>query len=344
MTTDGTSFWTTFMPHGQCYMWRPDILWLNVLSDAFIAAAYFFIPVCLFLVLRRKPNTPYRPLVIMFSAFILSCGVTHVMSIWSVWHGDYGLVGLSKAVTAVVSVATVVMLVPWLPKITRLKSPDEQQLMNQQLQHTIERQERYNQKLGHTEERLRTFLQQAPDGILIVHSNSGLIEYSNDMINTMFGVNSDDLNGRYIIDLLPERSRHKLRPDFNDLFDEERARSRSAGAELTGMRKDGKEFPIEVRMTPIYSEHDGGEVVLATLRDISDRKRNEERSRKQLMELVHVSRLSTVGEMAAGLAHELNQPLTAISNNLHTAMAMQNKKANPDQDLLEMSKATGSQR
>ncbi len=335
MTTEGSSFWTAFVPQGDHYQWRADILWLNVVSDAFIAAAYLIISAGLYLVLRRKPDTPYRTLIILFSLFILACGVTHLVSIWTVWHGHYGFWGIAKATTAAISIVTAIALILWLSKITTLKSSEELQFMNEQLQETVDTQEASKKKLQRMEERLRTFLQQAPDGILIV-VKSGEIEYSNDMINAMFGLSSGELNGRYITELVPARSKDKIRTEHNNVFDVEKARSKSAGVEFTGVRKNGTEFPMEIRMSPIRSEHDDGDLMLATFRDITARKKKEERYRKAFMDLEHVSKLSTVGEMAAGLAHELNQPLTAISNNLHTAMIMQRKKASPDTELMEI--------
>jgi len=335
MTTQGSSFWTTFMPHGHCYLWRPDILWLNVLSDAFIALAYFSIPIGLFWVVRKRPSIPYSPLIIMFSLFIFSCGVTHLVSIWTVWNGDYGLQGLSKAVTAIVSVATAAILVPLLPKIVALKTPDQLHLMNRQLQATIDTQHATQKRLERTDERLRTFLRQAPDGILILNK-SGEIEYSNQIANTMFGYPSGHLDGTPISELVPERLRHEIHEIQSGLFDQRTERSKFVAVEFNGMRKGGSEFAIEARISPANFEDDNGGTVLASFRDISDRKNNEEKSRQEFMELAHVSRLSTVGEMAAGLAHELNQPLTAISNNLHTAMLIQRKKAKPDSQLIEI--------
>jgi len=263
MTTEGNSFWTTFMPHGHSYLWRPDILWLNVFSDAMIALVYFSIPIGLIWVTRRRPNIPYQSLITMFSLFILCSGVTHVIGIWTVWHGDYGLQGLAKGITAITLVATATILVPILPKIIALENPQELQLMNQQLQKIINTQEDAQKKLVQAEERFRGFLQQAPDGILIV-LKSGKIEYSNDMINTMFGRDSGEFDGKYIIELLPERSRDKIQPGRNDLFDEDRARSPLSGAEFIGMRKDGSEFPLEIRISPILSELVNDETVLVT--------------------------------------------------------------------------------
>lgn len=78
-------------------------------------------------------------------------------------------------------------------------------------------------------------------------------------------------------------------------------------------RSDGSDFPVEYSCTPLKDENDGtiGSVVI--FRDISERKKAEQEARKYRSELAHMARVSTMGEMASGMAHELNQPLTAIS-------------------------------
>ncbi len=88
-------------------------------------------------------------------------------------------------------------------------------------------------------------------------------------------------------------------------------------------RKDGSSFPVEYSSTPIWDDNKGrtvGSVVV--FRDITRRKRAEEDARQHQVELARVGRLSTLGEMASGIAHELNQPLTAISTNAQASIRM----------------------
>jgi two-component system sensor histidine kinase TtrS len=87
-------------------------------------------------------------------------------------------------------------------------------------------------------------------------------------------------------------------------------------------KKDGSSFPVEYSSTPIRGE--GGQTLgsVVVFRDISERKQAEEVARQHQMDLAHVARLSTMGEMASGIAHELNQPLTAIATNAHACVRM----------------------
>ena len=87
-------------------------------------------------------------------------------------------------------------------------------------------------------------------------------------------------------------------------------------------RKDGTRFPVEYSSTPLRDAR--GDVIgsVVVFRDISDRKRAEEEDQRHRMELAHVARLSTMGEMASGIAHELNQPLTAIATNAQACVRL----------------------
>jgi hypothetical protein len=80
-----------FMPHGHCYLWLPELLWANVVSDALIAFAYLTIPVTLVYFIRKRRDLPFDWMFGAFGVFILACGSTHVLDIWTIWHPDYWL-------------------------------------------------------------------------------------------------------------------------------------------------------------------------------------------------------------------------------------------------------------
>ncbi len=110
-----------FMPHGHCYLWRPDILGTHVISDLSIAMAYYAIPAVLAIVLyKRRQNIPYPEVLALFVAFIFLCGTTHLINIYVTWFPAYEIQGWVKALTAVVSVATALTLIPKLPALLNL--------------------------------------------------------------------------------------------------------------------------------------------------------------------------------------------------------------------------------
>lgn len=105
-----------FMPHGHCYLWRPDILWLSVLSDSTIFISYMLISGSLMFYLQRTPALPYRWVIFMFSTFIFLCGVSHLMDIITVWRPIYYMAGLIKCLTAAISIVTGILFLPIAPK------------------------------------------------------------------------------------------------------------------------------------------------------------------------------------------------------------------------------------
>lgn len=309
---DGTSFFENFMPHGMCYLWRSDILLLNVISDALIAVSYFFIPFALYYFLRRRTDLPFRNVVIMFSIFIFTCGLTHLMGIWTVWHGTYGLQGLVKGLTAAASVATAVALVPVMPRLMALRSPAELETANVALTREIKSRKK-------TEAQSRRFVEAAPDGIIIVDVD-GRIRVLNQQAEVLFGYSQDELLGRSIELLVPNGSRNHHSELVEQYFNEPVPRPMGLARELYGVRSDGDEFPIEISLSAVGSPEEP--LVSAAIRDISERRKLESQSRLLEQELAHVGRLDTMGQMAAGLAHELNQPLTAITQNADAANLM----------------------
>jgi len=117
-----------FLPHGHCYLWRPDVLWLHVISDGVIAASYYAIPLALaYFVHRRRAVLPYWWMPVLFATFIFLCGTTHVLNIWTVWRPDYVVDGLVKLATALASVSTAVLVFASLPQAMALRTPIELQ-------------------------------------------------------------------------------------------------------------------------------------------------------------------------------------------------------------------------
>ncbi len=150
LTGDGA-----FMPHGHCYLWQPGVLWLNVVSDLLIAAAYFSLPVALIYFVSKRRDLAFKPLFVMFGVFILACGMTHVMDVWTIWVPAYWLDGGIKAVTAVASLATATVIWPLIPKALALPSPAQLQAANHELQREVTVRAAAEQALRESEEAVR---------------------------------------------------------------------------------------------------------------------------------------------------------------------------------------------
>ena len=116
-----------FSPHGICLLWEPELIWLHVLSDALIAAAYFSIPFALAILVTKRRDLKFGWVFWAFAVFIMACGLTHVLSIYTLWVPVYGIEGIVKAATAAASIFTAGALWPLLPKILTIPSPFELQ-------------------------------------------------------------------------------------------------------------------------------------------------------------------------------------------------------------------------
>lgn len=116
-------FDSDFLPHEQCYLLQPEIIWLHALSDGAIALAYFSIPLTLLYFVAKRRDIIFNGIFVMFGVFIFACGATHILEVWTLWHATYRLSGFVKAFTAVVSLTTGVMLIRVLPRILSVSSP-----------------------------------------------------------------------------------------------------------------------------------------------------------------------------------------------------------------------------
>lgn len=126
-----------FMPHGMCYAWQPEILWLNVISDLLIVAAYLSIPIAIIVFVRRRTDLEFIWVFRLFAAFIFCCAMTHSFGIWVVWQPDYFMHGIVKLITAIVSITTAFFLWPLMPKALALPSPKSLVEVNEQLKNEI---------------------------------------------------------------------------------------------------------------------------------------------------------------------------------------------------------------
>ena len=161
------------------------------------------------------------------------------------------------------------------------------------------------------EEQFRRLLETAPDAQLLVNSERNII-YVNAQAENMFGYSRNDLLGQSVQILIPERYRAQHATFTSEYFSRPHVRPIRRGYELYGLRRDGTEFRTEISLTPL--ETAAGTVVAVAVRDITERIQAEERLLQHQADLAHVARLNIMGEMAAGIAHELNQPLYAIVN------------------------------
>ncbi len=212
------------MPHGHCFLWQPATLWLNVASDALIAGSYFAIPFVLYVLTRDlQLDRRYAWIPVMFSAFILLCGLTHLMEIWTVWTPLYRLGGSLKAVTGVVSLATLGALVWIVPHARLLSTPrqleaqirartEELSETNAQLKAEIAARtaaeletSKAHQERERTDLLLRTIVDSAPC-LIYAKDLDGRMLLANPSALALIGKEWADVKGRTDLELLTDKT------------------------------------------------------------------------------------------------------------------------------------------
>ncbi|MEQ9643235.1 MAG: PAS domain-containing protein [Alphaproteobacteria bacterium] len=129
----------SFLPHGYCLLWRPDLVALHGVSDAAIAAAYLSIPVALvrFAKLRPDLDANAKRILGLFIAFIVACAVTHLAGLLTLWFPYYGLHGIVKALTAGISMIAAIACWRLLPSLITLPLPENYRAVNARLQQEV---------------------------------------------------------------------------------------------------------------------------------------------------------------------------------------------------------------
>ena len=162
------------------------------------------------------------------------------------------------------------------------------------------------------EETLRLVVETSPTALLIVNTQ-GLITLVNRQAETVFAYSREELVGMNVDSLVPRRYHGRHVEERARYMAQPSARRVGAERELFALRKDGSEVPIELALSPIHC--DTGLSILVSVTDITERKHIERELAVQRDELAHLSRVILLAELSGSLAHELNQPLTAILSN-----------------------------
>ncbi|RUP22265.1 PAS domain-containing sensor histidine kinase [Methylobacterium sp.] len=191
---------------------------------------------------------------------------------------------------------------------------------------SIDAQKRAEEDLLAREAHLRSILDTVPEAMIVI-DEAGVIHSFSAAAERLFGYTAGEAVGQNVRILMPE----PMRDEHDGYLDRyRRTRERhiiGTNRVVTGRRQDGSTFPMELAIGEMRS----GEQVYFTgfINDLTERQQTEARLHELQSELVHMSRLNEMGEMASTLAHELNQPLGAISN---YAKGCKRLLARPDPD------------
>ncbi|MGC2201393.1 MAG: PAS domain S-box protein [Stellaceae bacterium] len=164
-----------------------------------------------------------------------------------------------------------------------------------------------------SELRLRSILDTVPDAIVVIDAK-GIIQSFSPAAERLFGYDTGEVVGRNVKILMPPPYRESHDGYLDRYFRTGERRIIGIGRVVVGLRKDGETFPMELQVGEFAFS--GARYFTGFVRDLTERQEAERRIHDLQAELLHASRLSVMGQMASTMAHELNQPLTAVTNYL----------------------------
>jgi len=332
-----------YMPHGMCFLWQPELIALHVASDSLIALAYYSIPVALIYFVWKRTDLAFPTIFVLTGLFILACGTTHVMGAWTLWFPDYRLDGGIKAVTAVLSVGTAVAIWKVMPHALALPSTAQLERANRllgeeighrqraeaalreanaelerrvsertaDLQEEVLRRRATEETLRVSEARWRSMFEASAVGITVMDQNNHFAA-ANEAFERMVGYTGDELRSLGPLDITHEDDREAAREMIENV---QRGKREDYQTEKRYRRKDGKVIWVRVSTARALDPESPLPGIPAIIEDITERKRAENDLHNAREALSRATRLTMMGELAASIAHEINQPLGAIIMN-----------------------------
>lgn len=167
--------------------------------------------------------------------------------------------------------------------------------------------------LSQREAHLRSILDTIPDAMVVI-DDRGVMQSFSRAAERLFGISAAEAIGQNVKILMPSPYREAHDGYMDHYLVTGERRIIGVGRVVVGERRDGSMFPMELSVGEMISS--GKRYFTGFVRDLSERQQTEARLQELQSELVHISRLTAMGEMASALAHELNQPLTAVANYL----------------------------
>jgi PAS domain S-box-containing protein len=294
----------------------------------------------------------------------LACGTTHVMDVVTLWYPVYWLDGVIRAFTALVSIGTAAAMWLVMPKALALPSMAQLEEANRRLQHEVGERERAEAALRDanteleqrvasrtaeleaevgqrrrteeilraSEQRWRSMFEASAVGIALTDQNRRFVA-ANEAFQKMVGYTEEELCAVGPVDITYEDDREETQEMLDQLLAGQRP---DYHVEKRYRRKDGTVIWVRVSTARAPGPDSTLPGIPTIIEDITERKRAEDALQEARDSLYRVTRLTTMGELSASIAHEINQPLSAIVTNGAACLKL---LAEPVPDLEEVREA-----
>jgi two-component system, LuxR family, sensor kinase FixL len=210
--------------------------------------------------------------------------------------------------------------------ITALRNADETLRGFATVVRDITDQRAMETSLRNSEAHLRSILSTVPDAMIVIDERGTILSFST-AAERLFGYTQAEVAGSNVSMLMPSPYSERHDGYLERYLQTGERRIIGIGRVVFAMRKDGSTFPMELSVGEATGEDQ--RLFTGFIRDLTDRQQTQERLEELQSELIHVARLSAMGTMASTLAHELNQPITAVTNYVE---AVRDMLADPDPD------------
>ncbi len=287
----------SFIPHGYCLLWRPDLVAMHAFGDAFTALAYLLIPAAIVYFLRRRRSDLHREhfgIAALFAAFIIACAITHFANLLTLWWPLYGLQGLIKVATAVISLATAGVIWHLMPGLLALPSPADLERANEALRAEVQAKNDALLQLGEARASLeakvaeRTIeLARLNQRFELALANSSITVFEQDeelryvwIYNAPEELAEAEIVGRHEVDVLPQpAAAHAAEVKRQAMLSGQRQE-----AEVLVPMPSGPHW-YDLRVEPLAQGLGRGVICVAI--DVTAHKKTEEQLRIVMHEMVH---------------------------------------------------------
>ncbi|MEE7625760.1 ATP-binding protein [Methylobacter sp. Wu8] len=311
-------------PYSYCLSCSPELLWLHVISDLLITLSFYAVFLGVVRFIRQRKNLPYPWLFALFAGFIVACGATHLLSVIMIWLPLYWLDGLFKAFAAALSVAILVPRLHLIPRILSVSGATHLQAEAEQAEN----------KLAVISDSVEACILDSLTSQIAVLDTQGVIVAVNKAWRRFGKENgSQAMPGFDYLDA--------CKRGLNQSYGDQGAAAHiGIAAVLAG---ELETFQLEyschlsdqqrwfyMNVSPLRGSRRGA---VLSHENITERKYREQQDKDHLDQLAHVTRRGLMGEMASGIAHEVNQPLSAISSYTQVSLNLINTE---DPDLVKL--------